>query len=246
MKQLIKYQKYIFYSCIMFVFMYRLFLANIPEFFPLAFELGDIFYRFSFSFSAAYIFFLLVTKIPKSQEKTHIYTYANHKKDIIVNSFFHLVEKLIEYSNDVAKDPQKPIDIRKHAIAKVLLEQKSLDKWNLNEYDCKIIFSLIEPLNDSPFYRISNHDDFPFKPIPWAKHLNRFSYNIRNEILELFSVMPHLEAKHVEVLTTILESDFFRTSKNIDTLEYGEDLEYLHSSFYILYQTVQELNEKWE
>jgi hypothetical protein len=250
MKNLLNYKSYIFISCVIYIFLYSFILVHIPEWFPYAYELGDIAYRLCFSYTTGFIFYILVTFLPKKADKKNIYFYADSKKEKILTTFDNLLNELIKEVNSViANKPNTPEEARKNAIAKILFEDKKLNKNNLTLLDFRNICQLINPNANSPFNIVNprnTNSANPFVPIIWRDQFKRISDNIRNEILEIFVVMPHLSTKHVKCLTEILESEFLSMTRDTNYFSLSDDLEFLHEPMFEFYKLMQKLREDWE
>lgn len=83
-KNIMNFTKYLFVLSIFYIFIYRFYLINIPSLIPYAYEIGDIIYQFSFAYSVSFVFYVIVTLIPKQSDKKNVYYYIDGRIEIIL------------------------------------------------------------------------------------------------------------------------------------------------------------------
>lgn len=246
MKKYLNYKSYIFLSCIIYILLYSFLLIKIDELFNGAYEIGDIFYRLCFAYTTGFIFYILVTYLPKKADKKNIYYFADSKKAKIITSFENFLDEILKEIDNVLKnEPNSLEEGRRKAMAMILLENETLDKKNLTKNDFKSILQLINPNHNSPFNSVvpQSHNQVFLQPILWRDQFKMVTENIRKQILEMFTVMPHLSTKHVRALTELLDSDYVDMTQNTQYFHLSSDLEFLHEPMYEFYKLMQSLKK---
>ncbi|OIK07147.1 hypothetical protein [Bacillus sp. MUM 13] len=231
---------YLFVFCIIDVLIYQLLLVNIPAPTNLVYGLGDIQYRICFSFITSYIFYVLMTFLPKENDKKNVYSYVEPKKDKLVessNTFFGLlVEHVTNY---------KSTDPKMNALHKMLFYKRELDPNNLSQQDIEDICHLIQSGTLSPIHKYSLKE---FVRATWGEFLQTHADSVKDQISDIFVLMPHLNTKHIKLLTDINDSEFIRIchlGKIFDLLETEPDIYVLKNPLYDYYQLIFNLKTEW-
>jgi hypothetical protein len=237
-KLLEKKVTYLFLFCIAFVLSYQFFLIKFPEVFPFAYELGDIQYRICFAFITSYIFYVLITFIPKEKDKKNVYEYINPKKDELIKSIESFFAVLVETANyAVLKDPKR------QAIKELLFQDRKLDVNSLNEKDIKDICKIINPNGQSP---INVYENKAFVNQNWAEYIKYSIEYTNQQIADIFVLMPHLDTKHIKLLSNLKDIEFIRIvriGKIFDLMD--SDIEIFDNPLYTYYQYISKLKEDW-
>lgn len=231
---------YLFFFCIAYIFIYQAILIKLPEAFPFAFELGDIQYKICFAFVTSFIFYVLITFIPREQDKKNVYQYVERKKGNLLFSIDNFFGVFVEKTNSFVSQ-----DIRKLALYSVLFENRKLEKEKLTKQDFKDICQLIHSKDESPINYYSNNTFFPYQ---WRDYLKIHAETVKSEIADIFILIPHLNTKHISLLTELNESEFIRIcsiGKIFDLLDSEPDIEVLHNALYEYYKLLKKIKSEW-
>ncbi|QED47651.1 hypothetical protein [Cytobacillus dafuensis] len=71
---------------------------------------------------------------------------------------------------------------------------------------------------------------------------------MKSEIADIFILIPHLNTKHISLLTELNESEFIRISsigKIFDLLDSEPDIEVLHNALYEYYKLLIKIKSEW-
>lgn len=229
---------YLFLFCIAFVFSYQFFLNKLPELFPFGYELGDIQYRICFAFITSYIFYVLITFIPKEKDKENVYEYINPKKDELINSIENFFGVLVETANYAElKDPTK------QAMKSILFQNRKLEVNLLTNKDIKDICTIINPDDHSP---INVYESKQFVKLTWTEFIKFHVDSTNQQIADIFVLMPHLESKHIKLLSNLKDIEFIRIvriGKIFDLID--SDIVVFDDPLYKYYQCISKLKEDW-
>jgi hypothetical protein len=231
---------YLFLFCIIDIVLYQAILLKLPEALPFAFEIGDIQYRICFAFITSYIFYVLMTFIPKERDKENVYSYVEPKKDKLIVSIDTFIGVLVEQVNDFSSQ-----DPKKQMLHSVLFENRKLDIDNLKKQDFNDICLLLESNTESPICFYSNSS---FIPYLWRDVLKIHADTIKQEIAGIFVLIPHLKSSHIKLLANISDTEFIRIchlGSIFNLLEKEPDMMLLHSSIYNYYLLFLKLKEEW-
>lgn len=238
-KLLEKKVTYLFMYCIAFILCYQFYLNNIPELFPFAHELGDIQYRICFAFITSYIFYVLITFIPKEKDKENVYAYIEPKKEQLISTIENFFEILVEIANTkVLEDP------RKQALKTVLFEDRTLEVHSLSLKDIKDICKIIDPKSTSPLGQFNFNKTF--ESMSWAKFIKYHVESMNQQVSDILVLMPHLETGHIKLLSDLKDTEFFRIvriGKVFDFLE--ADIEIFEYPINKYYYHISTLKKNW-
>lgn len=175
-KTLPKFLSGVFIICIVFIFIYKLYLIDIKEIFNNASRVGDIFYNLSLAYSASFIFYFITIYIKEQRDKKIYYKLVSLKiKNIVDNTkdFVSLAANHINY--------------------------KLKNEYPTNE-DIEEIFTNTNSNDETNVYYIK---DSEFVCFTYVQYLRKQITSNKELIQSMYTKMQFLDSEFVELLSKI-------------------------------------------
>jgi len=209
-----------FWAAIIFIFSYDFFLSQIPEKIPGGNKFGSIFYKICFAFVTSYIFYFVNVHLKKKDDKKNLSPYLAKKSIFIFGRLKGLIPEISKASG-------------------ITFNTTYPTREELLEACKRIPPNSAAPMLTSP---ANIH-------LTWTQYLNYHRSEVTGAIQKMFALMPHLESKHIKILSDIDECFFFKMLIAFESIPTSNaDLEYLHDSFFKYTLLIKELesyyNEK--
>ncbi len=171
------------------VFCNNVIFTEIPEIFPKAYEIGNIFSNLSLAYISSYIFYLVVVKYQENKDKKNIYS-----------TIYLRVKKLVDNGNSVMTllknyNPSKDKDILQKITKKDFL--KLCENTDATEEWPRISFGLIP---DNSLFKTTYGQIMYDFTIRYCK----------DEIDKIFIFMPFLETELLKLLNQVQETNHFK------------------------------------
>lgn len=149
------------------------YLNQIPEYFDLGSEIGNIIYKISLSYISAFIFYFLVVHIKQQKDKEALYTYISRKVYSILGDAKGLINELTKETG---------IDVK---------------NTFPNEDELNEILKRINPHEKAPLFIA--RDQYA----NWIQYFNYKKQRTVDSIDKIFKKMPFLETQLVNKLANI-------------------------------------------
>lgn len=162
-------------------------LINIPELFKGAFELGQIIYKLSMSYTSAFIFYFLVVHVKQQKDKENLYSYVAQKVYMVIGCAWGIISEISKASN-------------------LTLKEKYPSKEELD-----IICKSINPNGNAPLLLGPIGNNYA----NWIQYFDYSKNRSNNATEKVFKKMPFLETELVHILAKIEDNSHFMSVRNL-------------------------------
>lgn len=202
------------------VFCNNVFFTEIPEIFPKAYEIGNIFSNLSLAYISSYIFYLVVVKYQENKDKKNIYSTIYNLSKQLVGRGNSVVTTLASANNCLTDDLTKKITKDEFI---ELCKKTNPKTINPNRF----LGSITNPI-----------------PATYSQLIYHNSYhNSKALIDQIFVYMPFLDSNLVKLLNKLNESTFYLMANVLASPEAfrNTDFETMAEPMYEFHLTLREI-----
>jgi hypothetical protein len=224
-------------------------LLHIHEWFTRASEIGDLLYQLCLAYVASYIFYMLVTVLPRRRDLSNLNGYLKEKKRKIVSEHLIVVNHMIQEVKSIqTKQASSHEELLRKTKAIVLLENHVLDIDNLSYDDFRIMCQVLNPYLPSPSLVVNpNIRESVMRQLSWDDLLKHSVSVIKKEISESLILIPYLDSKYIKVLSELQDSRFINMVSVATLFTRMDDpsLSIIDDPIYEFYLQILALNDNW-
>lgn len=206
---------FLFLICISTIICIDFWLKDIPEIFRGGAKIGDIVYKLCLSYTSAFIFYFLVVHIKAQKDKANLYHYVAKKVDMVIGSATGLITELANAAN-ITLAGQYPTDA-----------------------ELTTICNTINPKSNSPLllFNVNRHAN-------WIEYFDNQKQRSNDATEKVFSKMPFLDTKLVDILARIEDCPHFMSIKYLLVLPFNnQDLTNWKSTLAGYFALIEELDK---
>lgn len=235
----------LFFISIIGIFIYKIWLLQIPGSFPYAYELGDIFFVLATAYVASFVFYFLVTFWPQRKQKQNVYKYVNYKVELILNNFRDILSLTSLTEVDISAFDYK-ISVKEYSKlfdAKAYKMKRDYD--NISEQEIHDFFNRIRHGGGGPVTKIIADGAPATDIVTWGEYLLQNANITHKLVSEILILLPLLEVDHVTMLSEIQDAPYYyRNIEMHPTVSENSKLSFLAPSFIEYYSLMKTLSNE--
>jgi len=235
----------VFFISLIDIFVYKIWLLQIPEWFPYAYELGDIVFVLATAYIASFVFYFLVTFLPQRKQKQNVYKYVNYKVELILNNFKSILSHTSYTEVDInfmdykmsLEEYSKLFDSGAYSTER--------DYDNLSEQEIHNFFSRIRYGGGGPVTKLVADGTPETDIVTWGEYLLQNANITHKLVSEILNLLPLLDAEHVTMFSKIQDAPYYyRNIEMTPTVSENTKLGFLAPSFIEYYGLMKILSKE--